>query len=78
MIAGHMAKPHGLNVEGLKRHGFSSDTIKAMRAAYKALYRLNLTFDDAITEINELATNCEDLSLMIEFLSNDVTRGIVR
>lgn len=78
MIAGHMAKPHGLNVEGLKRHGFSSDTIKAMRAAYKALYRLNLTFDDAITEINELATNCEELSLMIEFLSNDVTRGIVR
>ena len=73
-----MAKPHGLNVEGLKRHGFSKDSIKSIRSAYKALYRSHLTLDDAITEINELATNCDDLARMIDFLNTNVNRGIVR
>jgi len=78
MVSGHMAKPHGLNIEGLKRHGFSPEAIKSIRLAYKALYRSNLTLEDAITEINELATNCSELSLMVDFLNNHVTRGIIR
>ncbi|MCU7799593.1 MAG: acyl-ACP--UDP-N-acetylglucosamine O-acyltransferase [gamma proteobacterium symbiont of Lucinoma myriamae] len=78
MVSGHMAKPHGLNIEGLKRQGFSAETIKSIRNAYKALYRSNLTLDDAITEINELATNCSQLAPMIDFLQNNVNRGIIR
>lgn len=78
MVSGHMAKPHGLNIEGLKRHGYSAQAIKSIRAAYKALYRSNLTLDDARTEINELASNCDDLSLMIDFLNNHISRGIIR
>lgn len=78
MISGHMAKPHGLNIEGLKRRGFASDVIKSIRMAYKALYRSNLTLEDAITEINELATDCKELSVMTEFLDNHVKRGIIR
>jgi len=78
MVSGHMAKPHGLNTEGLKRQGFSAEVIKSIRNAYKALYRSNLTLDDAITEINELATNCPELAPMIDFLENHVNRGIIR
>ena len=78
MVSGHMAKPHGLNTEGLKRHGYSSEAIKSIKSAYKALYRTNLTMDDAITEINELATNCNELKLMTDFLDNNVNRGIIR
>jgi len=78
MVSGHMAKPHGLNIEGLKRHGFSKESLKAIRNAYKALYRSNLTMGDAITEINEMATSCDELSLMIEFLNSHVNRGIIR
>lgn len=78
MVSGHMAKPHGLNVEGLKRHGFSTETIKAIRKAYKALYRSNLTTEDAVTEINEIATDYQELSLMTDFLSQHVNRGIIR
>ncbi|MCU7937727.1 MAG: acyl-ACP--UDP-N-acetylglucosamine O-acyltransferase [gamma proteobacterium symbiont of Bathyaustriella thionipta] len=78
MVSGHMAKPHGLNMEGLKRQGFSTETIKSIRNAYKALYRSNLTLDDAVTEINELATNCAELAPMIDFLENNVKRGIIR
>lgn len=78
MVSGHMAKPRGLNIEGLKRLGFSADIIKSIRHAYKALYRSNLTLDDAITEINELTTNCPELAPMIDFLENNVNRGIIR
>ena len=78
MVSGHMAKPHGLNTEGLKRHGFTAETIKSIRKAYKALYRSNLTLEDAITEINEIATDCREVSLMIDFLNNNVNRGIIR
>jgi UDP-N-acetylglucosamine acyltransferase len=78
MVSGHMAKPHGLNIEGLKRQGFHAETLKSIRNAYKALYRSNLTLDDAITEINELATNCSELGLMIDFLQNNVQRGVIR
>ncbi len=78
MVSGHMAKPHGLNTEGLKRHGYSSEAIKSIRQAYKALYRSGLTLEDAITEINELATECQELMLMTEFLNNHLKRGIIR
>ncbi len=78
MVSGHMAKPYGLNIEGLKRHGYSTEAIKSIRQAYKVLYRSGLTLEDAISEINELATECQELSLMTDFLKNHVKRGIIR
>jgi UDP-N-acetylglucosamine acyltransferase len=78
MVSGHMAKPHGLNVEGLRRHQFSPEAIKKIRQAYKVLYRSNLTVEDAITDITEMASDCDELNLMIDFLNQHVKRGIVR
>ena len=78
MVSGHMAKPHGLNMEGLKRQGVASESIKAIKLAYKALYRSNLTLEDAIVEVSELATSCPELSVMLDFLNNNVNRGIIR
>jgi len=78
MVSGHMASPHGLNTEGLKRHGFSMATIKTIRQAYKALYRTNLSVNDAAAEIRKLGTHCAELQLMTEFLEQHVKRGIIR
>ncbi len=78
MVSGHMAKPHGLNIEGLRRMKFSAETIKSIKLAYKALYRSNLTLEDAITEVSELETNCSELSVMVDFLNNNINRGIIR
>jgi UDP-N-acetylglucosamine acyltransferase len=38
-VAGYPAKPRGPNSEGLRRRGFSSADIAAVRRAYKMLYR---------------------------------------
>lgn len=77
LVSGHMAKPYGLNTEGLKRHGFSSDAINALKKAYKLLYRSNLSLDDAISQIDELANQYEEVKLMVEFLKK-CKRGVIR
>lgn len=77
MVSGHMAKPHGLNVEGLKRRGFSAETLQALRRAYKVIYRSKLTLAQAIEQLKAAAGDTPEVALLAEFLANS-TRGIVR
>jgi UDP-N-acetylglucosamine acyltransferase len=42
---------HGLNLVGLKRAGFSERDIKALKAAYRLLYRSGLKLEDALQRI---------------------------
>lgn len=78
LVSGHMAKPHGLNIEGLKRRGFSTAAINTIRKAYKVLYRSNLNLEDAISEIKQLTGEGEELFLLVDFLTDHVKRGVIR
>ncbi len=75
--AGYDAKPHGINAEGLKRRGFSADSILQIKRAYKALYRNSLTLDEAKIELAAMQKKCPEIALLTDFL-NVSTRGIVR
>ena len=75
--AGYDAKPHGINAEGLKRRGFSAESITQIKRAYKALYRHGLTLDEAKVELVNMQKNCNEIALLTDFLSVS-TRGIVR
>ena len=75
--AGYDASPHGINAEGLKRRGFSVDTIMQIKRAYKALYRNSLTLEEAKIELAEMQKTCPEIALLTDFL-NVSTRGIVR
>lgn len=75
--AGYDAKPHGINSEGLKRRGFSADSILNIKRAYKALYRNSLTLEEAKVELAEMQKSCPEIALLTDFL-NISTRGIVR
>ncbi|MEK7322371.1 MAG: acyl-ACP--UDP-N-acetylglucosamine O-acyltransferase [Pseudomonadota bacterium] len=77
MVAGHPAAPHGLNVEGLRRRGFSSETIAQLRRAYKFLYRSNLILKDAIEQMRSLVEETPEVGEMIRFLEKS-SRGIIR
>ncbi len=81
MAAGSPAKPAGINAEGLKRRGFSPTAIRAIRQAYKALYRSGLTLADAQARLAELAADTDDaanaLAPLQTFLQ-DASRGIIR
>lgn len=75
--AGYDAKPHGINAEGLKRRGYSADSILQIKRAYKALYRNGLTLDEAKTELAIMQNSTPEISLLSDFLKIS-TRGIVR
>ena len=75
--AGYDAKPHGINSEGLKRRGFSAETVMQIKRAYKTLYRNGLTLEEAKRELQQQAAACAELGILLEFLGAS-TRGIVR
>ncbi|MCI0507762.1 MAG: acyl-ACP--UDP-N-acetylglucosamine O-acyltransferase [Gammaproteobacteria bacterium] len=77
MIAGHMARPYGINSEGLKRRGFSSETLSALKKAYKIIYRSGNSLEQAIAELMELGKQHRDVAYLADFLKGS-TRGILR
>ncbi len=77
MASGNGAKPFGLNSEGLKRRGFTSETISAIKRAYKLLYRSGLTVDEARNQMTELAEDFNEVSEFSTFVANS-SRGIIR
>ncbi len=76
-VSGHPPTSHGLNSEGLKRHGFAHDTLRYLRQAYKIICRQNLTTRQAIEQLQDLLEQCPEVQHFIDFL-NRSARGIVR
>jgi UDP-N-acetylglucosamine acyltransferase len=77
MAAGNMAKPFGINSEGLKRRGFSPETIQELKRAYRTLYRSGRPLEEAKRELAVHAKTCEPVQAIVDFL-NHSTRGIIR
>lgn len=79
-VSGYPAKPYGLNSEGLKRRGFSTDALKGLKKAYRILYRSGLTLRDAREQLEELAEEMPEVAEFCHFLAQNEEqgRGIVR
>ena len=83
MCQGQPASARSMNFEGLRRRGFSSERISAVKAMHKALYRDELTLQVATDRIAELDRDCPeckpDVQMMLSFLEQvSPQRGIVR
>jgi UDP-N-acetylglucosamine acyltransferase len=77
MVGGKPTRPHGINSVGMERNGISAEDIRLIRNAYKIIYKMNLRLEDAIDQMEGLASDSKELSDMISFLRN-VRRGILR
>jgi UDP-N-acetylglucosamine acyltransferase len=81
LTSGNPAQAHGVNVEGLKRRGFSHDDITVVRRAYKLIYKSGLTLEGAKAALAELESSSshggEHVRSLRDFLDSS-TRGIVR
>lgn len=53
LAAGSRAKLFGLNTVGLKRHNFREETIRALKTAYRIIFRSGLTLEKAIHKVKE-------------------------
>jgi UDP-N-acetylglucosamine acyltransferase len=77
MVAGAGGTPHGLNVRGLKRRGFSDATILALKRAYKTLYHSELKLADALAALTADGAAEPDVAHFVAFIQAS-KRGIVR
>ncbi len=77
VASGPRVKLYGLNVVGLKRHGFSEETISELKKAYRILFREKLTLKEAMKKVQEELPYTEEIARLIEFI-NANRRGICR
>ncbi len=77
MVAGAPAAARNINIEGLKRRGFTREDIAALTQAYKTLYRRGLTVDEALAELREQASANAHVQTLVNSVAVS-TRGIVR
>lgn len=76
LAAGNTAQPHGLNLTGLRRRGFSAETLRALRQAYKLTYRSGLRLEEALEGLRALGTYPE-VAGFADFIER-TERGIIR
>ena len=77
MVAGAPAEPKGINLEGLKRRGFSAEAITNIKGGYKVLYRSGLKLAEARAELERRLTSQPELKPFVEFLPR-MTRSLIR
>ncbi|NHZ35774.1 acyl-ACP--UDP-N-acetylglucosamine O-acyltransferase [Massilia rubra] len=81
LVSGNPASAHGVNIEGMKRRGFTRPQIDGVRAAYKLIYRSGMTLEQAkaalVDQQHESPAAALDIGAMLAFLGT-ASRGIVR
>jgi UDP-N-acetylglucosamine acyltransferase len=78
MIAdGNPAKVRGINVVGLERSGFPAETIKAIKEAFRLIYRSKYNTGQAIEAIQQELAASDEINQIVEFIRTS-QRGIIR
>lgn len=77
LVSGHFAESKGINKEGLKRRGFSTEEIRAIQQSYvKLVRRKGVIEDEVFAEIEQLASEYAGVKQLLEFVRS-AKRGIV-
>ena len=77
IASGERARLHGLNTVGLKRHGFSKKTLNELKKAYRIIFRIGLTLNEAIERVNAEVEQIPEVVKFIDFIKSS-ERGITR
>jgi len=77
IVADRYAEPRGINSEGLKRRGFDSERIAAIKRAYRSMFMSGKPMTEAKQELAESARSSDDVRQMLEFIEAS-QRGLLR
>lgn len=77
VIQGNHARSYGLNRVGMKRRGYSKDTIEKLNHAYHILLSSKLNTTQAVERIRAEITDCKEVDILVEFIESS-KRGIVK
>ena len=75
--SGGRAQLYGLNLVGLKRRGFSDETIATLKKAYKIIFRSGLTQEDACRRVTEEMSDSREAMHLVHFMKSS-KRGVTR
>jgi len=81
LVSGNPAGARGVNIEGLKRRGFTRAQIDGIRTAYKLVYRSGLTLEEAkaaLAEEEAVSPEAATQILAMRDFLGVASRGIVR
>ena len=77
MAVGRPAVPHSVNLEGLRRRGFTAGQIQNIRRAFRVLYRSGLKLSAALEELEKAAESQAEIRPFVDFIKLS-SRSIVR
>jgi len=77
LVSGNPPEAYGLNQVGLERRGFTPDTIKALRQAYKILFRSKATVTEAAARIRAEVPALPEVTYLLDFVVTS-ERGVTR
>jgi len=72
---GNPARVRGINSVGLRRAGFSEEATRALKDAYRKLFRSAMPVQDALRELEQV--DDENVSHLVKFIRSS-TRGFIR
>lgn len=75
MVAGNPCAAYGLNAVGLRRRGFPSEAIQALRRAYRAIFRSGQNVGQALEELERAEGQPPEVERLITFIRNS-RRGV--
>jgi len=78
LAAGSRAKLFGLNTVGLKRFNFSEKAVRALKKAYRIIFRSSLTLESALKQLREDEdAQVSEIQHLLQFIQQS-KRGITR
>jgi len=75
-VWGNHAHLEGLNLVGLKRRGFSRESINTLRAAYRLLFADEGTFQERLDDTIETYSSSPEVMEIIDFIRADASRPL--
>jgi UDP-N-acetylglucosamine acyltransferase len=77
IIQGNHAKCFGLNRLGMKRRGYSGETIEKLHHAFFLLLSSKLNTTQAVERMKEEITGCAEVDVLVQFIESS-KRGVVK
>jgi UDP-N-acetylglucosamine acyltransferase len=75
-VWGNHAHLEGLNLVGLRRRGFSRDTVNQLRAAYRLLFADEGTFQERLADVAETYAASPEVMEIVGFIQADANRPL--
>ena len=75
-VWGNHAHLEGLNLVGLKRRGFTRDSIKDLRSAYRLLFADEGTFQERLEDVARVFSHAEEVMEIVGFIRSEANRPL--